>query len=162
VTALAEEQDDRFATLEPFPDVRIWHYNPAVTVAFTIGRHFPPREAVSYIGAQLGGAIAGALLLLAAWPDQPAHLGATLPSVPVGTALLYEIVLTAILMFVITAVATDTRAVGAAARSIGPAIASGTFTDLWIYIAGPAIGAVLGVRGSTAVRGQSARGTAVP
>jgi aquaporin NIP len=156
------------------------HYNPAVTIAFTIVRHFPPREAVSYIGAQLIGAIAGALVLLAAWPDKPAHLGTTLPSVPVGTALLYEIVLTAILMFVITAVATDTRAVGAAAaiaiggtvaldalfggpitgasmnpaRSIGPAIASGTLTDLWIYIAGPAIGAVLGVLGYTAVRGQ--------
>ncbi len=158
------------------------HYNPAVTIAFTVGRHFPPREAVSYIGAQLVGATAGALLLLAAWPDKPAHLGATLPSVPVGTALLYEIVLTAILMFVITAVATDTRAVGAAAaiaiggtvaldalfggpitgasmnpaRSIGPAIASGTLTDLWIYIAGPVIGAAVGVLGYTAVRGQSA------
>ena len=85
-------------------------------------------------------------------------------------------------MFVITAVATDTRAVGAAAaiaiggtvaldalfggpitgasmnpaRSIGPAIASGTVTDLWIYIAGPAIGAILGVLGYTAVRGQGA------
>jgi glycerol uptake facilitator-like aquaporin len=40
------------------------------------------------------------------------------------------------------------------ARSIGPAIASGTFTDLWIYIAGPAIGATLGVLGYAAVRGR--------
>ena len=156
------------------------HYNPAVTVAFTIGRHFPPREAVSYIVAQLVGASAGALLLLAAWPDKPAHLGATVPSVAVGTALVYEIVLTMFLMFVITAVATDTRAVGAAAaiaiggtvaldalfggpitgasmnpaRSIGPALASGTWTDLWIYVVGPVIGAALGVLGYTAVRGR--------
>ena len=40
------------------------HYDPAVTIAFTIGRHFPPREAASYIVAQLAGALAGALLLL--------------------------------------------------------------------------------------------------
>lgn len=38
-----------------------------------------------------------------------------MPSVATGTALLYEIVLTAFLMFVIMAVANDTRAVGAAA-----------------------------------------------
>ncbi len=42
------------------------------------------------------------------------------------------------------------------AHSVGPAIASGTFSDLWIYIVGPAIGAVLGVLGYTAVRGRGA------
>jgi glycerol uptake facilitator-like aquaporin len=29
------------------------HINPAVTVAFTLTRHFPAREAVAYVGAQL-------------------------------------------------------------------------------------------------------------
>src|SRR5438270_3997301 len=91
------------------------HINPAVTVAFTLTRHFPARDAVAYVAAQLAGAAAGALVLLAAWPAKPAHLGATLPSVGAGTALLYEVVLSALLMFVIVAVATDTRAVGAAA-----------------------------------------------
>ena len=91
------------------------HINPAVTMAFTLTRHFPAREAVAYIAAQLAGAVAGALVLLAVWPDQPADLGATVPSVGAGSALVYEIVLTAFLMFVIMAVATDTRAVGAAA-----------------------------------------------
>src|SRR5919199_4812552 len=41
------------------------HINPAVTMAFTLSRHFPGREAVAYIGAQLLGAAAGAFLLLA-------------------------------------------------------------------------------------------------
>src|SRR3954471_14048983 len=91
------------------------HYNPAVTVAFVAARHFPARQAAAYIGAQLTGATLAALLLLAAWPDQPGALGATVPSVGVGTALVYEVVMSAFLMFVITAVATDTRAVGAAA-----------------------------------------------
>ena len=46
------------------------HINPAVTVAFTLTRHFPARDAVAYIAAQLAGAVAGALLLLAVWTEQ--------------------------------------------------------------------------------------------
>ena len=43
------------------------HINPAVTVAFTLTRHFPRREALAYVAAQLAGATAGALALLAVW-----------------------------------------------------------------------------------------------
>src|SRR5437870_5061082 len=71
------------------------HINPAVTLAFTLTRHFPGRDAIAYIGAQVAGAVAGASLLLAAWPSKPADLGSTVPSVATGTALVYEIVLTA-------------------------------------------------------------------
>src|SRR5215210_1323496 len=48
------------------------HINPAVTVAFTLTRHFPPRDALAYVGAQVAGAIVGALVLLAVWTDKPA------------------------------------------------------------------------------------------
>jgi glycerol uptake facilitator-like aquaporin len=51
------------------------HINPAVTLAFTLTRHFKPGEAVAYVAAQLAGGLAGALLLLAVWPDTPADLG---------------------------------------------------------------------------------------
>jgi MIP family channel proteins len=158
------------------------HYNPAVTIAFAVGRHFPLREAGTYIAAQAAGAVAGAGTLVAIWTDKPANLGATVPSVGVGSALVYEILLTAFLMFVITAVATDTRAIGAAAaiaiggtvgldalfggpvtgasmnpaRSFGPALVSGTWTDFWIYIVGPVIGAVIGVLAYEVVRGGRA------
>jgi aquaporin NIP len=161
------------------------HYNPSVTIAFALGRHFPLREAAAYIAAQVFGATTAALLLLAAWPSKPANLGTTLPSVGDGTALAYEIVLTAFLMFVITAVATDTRAVGAAAaiaiggtvgldalfggpitgasmnpaRSFGPALASGTWSHFWIYLAGPVIGAAIGVFAYQAVRGPRPKET---
>src|SRR5688500_657326 len=91
------------------------HINPAVTIAFTLTRHFPARDAVAYITAQAVGAIAAAAALAAVWTDHPADLGATVPSVGAGSAFVYELVLTAFLMFVIIAVATDTRAVGAAA-----------------------------------------------
>lgn len=154
------------------------HINPAVTIAFTLTRHFPIRDAVAYVAAQLAGATAGALLLLAAWSDKPAALGATVPSVGAGTALVYETVLTALLMFVIVAVATDTRAVGAAAaiaiggtvaldalfggpltgasmnpaRSFGPALAAGEWRDFWVYVVGPVSGAALGAGAYQLVR----------
>ena len=160
------------------------HINPAVTLAFTLTRHFPAREAVAYVAAQLVGAVAGALVLLAVWPEQPADLGSTVPSVGAGSALVYELILTALLMFVIMAVATDTRAVGAAAaiaigatvgldaifggpvtgasmnpaRSFGPALVSGQWTDFWVYLAGPLAGAVLGALVYEVVRGGASGG----
>jgi aquaporin NIP len=156
------------------------HINPAVTLAFTLTRHFPAREALVYIGAQLAGAALGALLLLAVWTDRPAELGATVPTVGSGGAVVYEMVMTAVLMFVIMAVATDTRAAGAAAaiaiggvigldalfggpvtgasmnpaRSFGPALASGTWTDFWVYLAGPILGAGAGAITYQVVRGE--------
>ena len=155
------------------------HLNPAVTVAFVLTRHFPRSEAVAYVVAQIIGAIAAAGLLAVVWPSNPADLGTTLPSVGTGSAFVYEVVLTAFLMFVIVAVATDTRAVGAAAaiaiggtvgldalfggpitgasmnpaRSIGPALVSGELHDLWLYIAAPLVGAALGALAYQLVRG---------
>jgi aquaporin NIP len=165
------------------------HINPAVTIAFTLTRHFPGREAVAYVTAQVLGATAAALVLLGVWTDRPAHLGATLPTVAAGSAFLYEAVLTAFLMFVIMAVATDTRAVGAAAaiaiggvigldalfggpvtgasmnpaRSFGPALVSGEWRDFWVYVTGPIAGAALGAFAYQFVRGaaQPAAGVAV-
>jgi MIP family channel proteins len=160
------------------------HINPAVTLAFTLTRHFPRRDAIAYVAAQVLGATIGALVLLAIWTSAPAHLGTTLPTVSGASALVYEIVLTAVLMFVIMAVATDARAVGSGAaiaiggtvgldalfggpvtgasmnpaRSIGPALVSGTWHDLWIYIAGPVLGAAAGALAYQLVRG--AGGTA--
>ena len=156
------------------------HINPAVTIAFTVTRHFPARDAVAYVGAQLAGASAAALALLAVWTDKPAHLGATVPTVGVGSAVLYEALLTAFLMFVIMAVATDTRAVGAAAaiaiggtigldalfggpvtgasmnpaRSFGPALVSGEWRDFWVYVVGPVAGAAAGALAYQLVRGE--------
>jgi aquaporin NIP len=156
------------------------HINPAVTTAFALTRHLPGRDALAYVIAQLSGATLGALLLLAVWPDQPAQLGATLPSVGEGSAFVYEAVLTALLMFVIMAVATDTRAVGAAAaiaiggtvgldaifggpvtgasmnpaRSFGPALAAGEWHDFWLYVLGPLVGAAFGAFAYQLIRGE--------
>jgi aquaporin NIP len=156
------------------------HLNPAVTVAFAATRHLPRAEATAYIAAQLAGALLAALALAAVWPSQPAELGVTLPTVGDGSALVYEALMSAFLMFVIMAVATDTRAVGAAAaiaigatvgldalfggpvtgasmnpaRSLGPALVSGELGHLWLYLVGPLAGTVLGAFAYQLVRGE--------
>jgi len=160
------------------------HLNPAVTIAFLATRHLPRADAVAYLIAQLAGALAAAGLLAAIWPSDPAALGTTLPTVGAGSALAYEAVLTAFLMFVIMAVATDTRAVGAGAaiaiggtvgldalfggpitgasmnpaRSIGPALVSGELHDLWIYVVAPLAGALIGALAYQLVRGEHPAG----
>jgi aquaporin NIP len=116
------------------------HINPAVTIAFTLTRHFAVRDAVAYITAQLAGALLGALALLAVWTDKPAGLGATVPSVDAGSAFVYEVILTAFLMFVII--------------SFGPALATGEWTDFWVYVAGPVIGAAVGAFAYQVIRGE--------
>jgi MIP family channel proteins len=156
------------------------HLNPAVTLAFVLTRHFPRAEAAAYLAAQVIGALAAAALLAAIWPSEPASLGATLPTVGAGSAFAYEAILTAFLMFVIMAVATDTRAVGAAAaiaiggtvgldalfggpvtgasmnpaRSLGPALVAGELHDLWLYLLAPPLGAALGALAYQLVRGE--------
>jgi MIP family channel proteins len=142
------------------------HLNPAVTLGFVLARHFPVGRMVGYWLAQLVGALAAALSLRLLLGDV-AHLGATLPSGSVWQSFWLEALLTFFLMFVIMAVATDTRAVGQAAalaigatvglcaifagpisgasmnpaRSLGPAVVSATWTAQWIYLTAPFIGA---------------------
>ena len=143
------------------------HFNPVVSIGFAVGRHFPWSRAVTYSLAQIAGAIMAALLLsISLGPGT--DLGVTQPSGSDLQALVWEALLTFFLVLVITAVATDTRAVGEAAalaiggavalgalvggpisgasmnpaRSLGPAIVAGNLAGIWIYIAGPAIGAV--------------------
>ena len=146
------------------------HFNPGVSLSFFLTRHLPTRDLLSYWAAQFAGATLAALVLLIVWPGHPADLGATVPTIAAGRALLLEILLTAFLMLVILSVATDTRAVGApaalaigaavglaaiafgpltgaslnTARSFGPALVSGQWHDFWIYVLGPMVGAPLG------------------
>lgn len=147
------------------------HFNPAVTLAFALVRHFPWRRLPGYWLAQFLGAVLAAACLRFLL-GQVAYLGATIPSGSGGVwqSFGFECLLTFFLMVVIMAMATDTRAVGQAAalaigatvglealfagpisgasinpaRSLGPALISWTWTAQWVYVLAPMIGAVAG------------------
>jgi MIP family channel proteins len=155
------------------------HFNPAVSLAFAVSRHFPWPRTFAYWIAQLLGAIAAAAILRGSLGNV-AHVGASLPSGSQAQSFLWELVLSFFLMFVIMAVATDTRAVGEAAaiaiggtvgldamfggpisgasmnpaRSAGPALISGDLHALWLYIVAPLVGAGLGALLYQFVRGE--------
>ena len=156
------------------------HFNPAVTFAFALTRHFPWPRAVAYWGAQFVGAICAAALLRASLGNI-AHVGATYPSGSDGQSFLWEVVMSAFLMFVILAVATDTRAVGEAAaiaiggtigldamfggpisgasmnptRSLAPGLVTGDLHAIWVYLLAPIIGTAIGGLAYQFVRGEA-------
>ena len=150
------------------------HVNPAVTLALAATKKFAWQYVPIYIGAQLVGALLGAIAVWIIYGDasrELANVAATFPVEGVGDlrALVAEILVTFILVFVIISVATDDRApagvaplaVGFAlacgvfiagpvtggslnpARTLGPMIVAFDFTAVWVYIVGPIIGAVL-------------------
>jgi MIP family channel proteins len=147
------------------------HFNPAVTLSMLVTRRIEIAEAVRYWVSQLAGATAAALVLLAIYPHT-GSLGTPSVGngFSAGNALVAEIVTTFFLVFVIYGVAVDKRgafkilaglpigltisisvlAIGVVsggalnpARWFGPALVSGSFDDFWVWIVGPAIGAVL-------------------
>lgn len=144
------------------------HFNPAVTIAFALARHFPKKQIFPYISAQYLGAISAIALLSVLLPHGQSY-GATVPTIMMWRAFIWEITLTFFLMFVIISVATDTRAVGSMAgaaigstvmlcalvggpvtgasmnpaRSLAPNIFQSEFNSLWLYTLAPIVGAVL-------------------
>ncbi|KAL6287867.1 hypothetical protein ACE6H2_012257 [Prunus campanulata] len=145
------------------------HMNPAVTLAFAAVRHFPWKQVPIYWVAQLAGSIS-ASFTLSVLLHPIKHVGTTSPSGSDFQALIAEIVMTFSMMFIASAVATDTKAIGELAgiavgsavcitsifagpisggsmnpaRTIGPAIASAYYKGIWVYIVGPVIGTLLG------------------
>ena len=158
------------------------HFNPAVTLAFALNRHFPWPRVFSYWGAQLAGALAAAALLRASLGNI-ANVGATYPSGSAGQSFLWEVVMSAFLMFAVLAVATDARAVGEAAaiaiggtigldalfggpvsgasmnpaRSLAPGLVAGDLHEIWVYLLAPVVGTALGGLAYQFVRGESPR-----
>jgi len=151
-------------------DISGAHLNPVVSLGFFAARRFPLRQAVPYIASQCCGALAASGVLQLLFP-QDETLGTTVPSGSAIQSFVLELILTAILMFVILGVSTGAAekgitagiVVGAVvgleamfagpicgasmnpARSLGPALVSGHFQHLWIYLLAPVGGACLAV-----------------
>ena len=145
------------------------HMNPAVTFAAVLTKKLSGARGLMFVAAQLAGAVVGALLLLAAIPDAAdTNLGAHAlgSDVSISTALVMELMVTFVLVFVIFATAVDPGgiaplaplAIGFAvlvdhlvaipitgasmnpARTFGPALVSGEWANHWIYWVGPLLG----------------------
>ena len=158
-------------------DISGAHLNPAVSVGFFAARRFPLREVGPYVLSQCAGALAASAVLRFLFP-QNATLGATQPAGSATQSFFLELILTAILMFVILSVYTGAAekgitagiAVGSVigqeamfagpicgasmnpARSLAPAVVSQHLSSLWIYLVAPTAGALLAVVGCRCVR----------
>ena len=159
-----------FAMIAAVGDVSGAHLNPAVTVGFWLARRFPLSGAGPYVVSQCCGALMASGVVRLLFPGS-GSLGATIPAGPAAQSWFLEMLLTAILMFVILSVSSGARekgitaglAIGAVvalealfagpvsgasmnpARSLAPAVMSGRFDHLWIYLTAPVVGAALGV-----------------
>jgi aquaporin NIP len=143
------------------------HMNPAVTIALAIGNHFPKKEVALYVVAQLLGAIAASGLLKLLFPSNEL-LGSTHPSGTNIQSFVLEILLTLFLMFTILSTTKEKNnyagiiigfvvllealfagpICGASMnpfRSLAPALLSGNLQSVWIYLAGPLVGAIVGM-----------------
>lgn len=146
------------------------HLNPAVTAALSIGGRFPRREVLPYLVAQLTGALVGSVAVLALLGPGD-RLGATVPSTDdLVRPFAGELVFTFLLVLVVFQMPSDLRgrrwwiaAPGAVvaiatfligpvsgsslnpARTIAPALLTGAFTDLWVYLTAVPLGAIAAV-----------------
>jgi len=156
------------AMIYAFGHVSGAHINPAVTIGFWITKRFTGKEILPYICMQFLGGIVASLLLKYLFPNN-INLGATLPTGSDMQSFILELILSFILMLVILYSTEESNHVnhfaglaiggtvlleamfagpicGASmnpARSLAPALVSGNFTSLWVYITAPVLGVVL-------------------
>lgn len=146
------------------------HLNPAVTLGFYADGRFPPREVGPYVASQCLGAILGSIGIALVFPGA-VGMTATAPSGGLVQSFAMEVFLTLYLMFVILRVSSGSNERGAMAgvavggviaaealfggpvsgasmnpaRSLAPAIVSGHFETLWIYLVAPLAGSMIAV-----------------
>jgi aquaporin Z len=158
------------------------HLNPAVTLAFAMRGNFPWHRVPGYVLAQLIGGVAAVEFLHALF-GTAGSLGATLPgsNISYGTALAMEVVLTAGLVNTILGTASGARNIGTngaiavggyivlaglwaapisgasmnPVRSFAPDLVRGDLSTTWIYVAGPVLGALIGVVFEWILKGKS-------
>jgi aquaporin Z len=149
-----------------FGDISGAHLNPAVTIGFWAARRLPGRTVLPYVISQIVGAVLASAALRLLFP-QDKLLGATLPTGSDLQSFILEAILTFLLMLTVLSVSTGAKekgitagiAVGSVialeamfagpicgasmnpARSFAPALVSGHFEHLWLYLSAPVLGA---------------------
>lgn len=156
------------------------HFNPAVSLAFVLRREFPGAWLLPYWLAQIVGALLAAVVLAMGFGSVTSAAVSSPHLVDARAAVGIEAVLTFLLVSVILGTADRARIVGPEAaiavgatiaacglvaapiegasmnpaRSLGPAIITGQLADVWIYVAGPLVGACLAVGMARLLRGR--------
>jgi aquaporin NIP len=148
------------------------HFNPAVSIGFAFAKKFSWKDVPKYIVAQTIGAILAIAFLWFLFPESQ-FLGETTPAenFPAYKAGILEFLLTFFLMLTIINVSTGSKEIGTMAaiavggiilleamfagpmtkasmnpiRSIAPALFTGNFQYLWLYITAPILGAITAV-----------------
>ncbi|TKW08967.1 hypothetical protein SEVIR_6G060200v4 [Setaria viridis] len=160
-------------------DVSGSHLNPAVSIAMAAFGHLPRAHVAPYAAAQTLGSAAATFLAKGMYRPADPGVMATVPrSGAVAEAFFVELALTFVLVFVIAAVATDPASskeavavsiaaaitmnalVGASwtgpsmnpARTIGAAVATGKYKDIWVYLVAPPLGAIAGAGTYTLIK----------
>ena len=154
-----------------FGDISGCHINPAVTVGLAAAGKFPSRNVVPYIIVQIIGAVAAGFSLLAIFGGPVNHLGATLVDtqrITYGAAFALEAVGTFFLVNTVLNTAVRGAAVQLApfaigmtltvcilmfgaltggsinpARTIGPAVATGDFDGIGVYLVAQFLGGII-------------------
>lgn len=160
------------AAIFTFSELSGAHFSPAVTFGFALRGVFGWRAGLAYVAAQFAGAAAACSVAYVAFGSAIA-LGASRPGPGVApvVAAAFEVVLTFVVMLTILLTAENKPAVGKnaalavgfavgacgffagpisgasmnPARSIVPQLFAGRFDLVWIYAAGPLVGAALAV-----------------
>ena len=157
--------------LSPIGKVSGAHINPAVTIVFWLFRKIEGRLTITYILAQLIGAVVGCLpLLIWGQMGKSIEFGVTVPGAgySLPTVLLGEVITTFTMVSLLAIfigfrqirrftpfmfpflyaimVPLEAAISGTStnpARSFGPAVISGQWEGWWIYLIGPMTGALL-------------------
>lgn len=152
-----------------FGDISGAHFNPAVTLSFAVAKKFSWKEVPMYMTSQFFGAITASIILLFLFPKS--DLGATIPIIEPLKVFVIELLLSFFLMVVIINVSTGSKEIGPIAgfaiggvilleamfagpltkasmnpvRSLAPALVSGNFSHIWVYLTAPFLGMLLAV-----------------
>jgi aquaporin Z len=156
------------------------HLNPAVSVAFALRRDFPWRRVPGYVIIQLVGATLAALVLHLLINVSAVHGSNYVASgYTAGAGFGMEMLLTFGLVGVILGTASRAQNIGVIAalgvgayialaglwgspisgasmnpaRTFGPDLVGGKFSDYWVYVAGPIAGGALAVAVAFVLRG---------
>ncbi len=155
-----------------FGDVSGSHINPAVTIGLWVGGALEGRRVLPYIVVQIAGAILAGFVLSLVFGAQEGNLGSTVVNYEIGVTVPMAFLLEAVGTFFLVNTIMNAAVAGKAgnlaplaigmtvaacilmfgpltgaslnpARTLGPAVAAGEYTDIWVFLTATVLGAAL-------------------